>query len=335
MDEITDLAVQNILSKQTPYGFIHDYAVKTKVDLKCMIVCIDQKKKQETFECTMVLDKYVYVGNGFSKKEAKHAAAFQLMKRIIQENSELIMVKKKELPNKGCDLEDKNSITDVSPSIMNDLNSFCKNNHLKLPTFEILREGEGDSKLYTVGCHLSNMVEIATHKYETHAKHLTADKMLNKLMAMDEELLSKLNADQTSGFDNSFKVLEKLERVKATSRNKPDLIEKCSNFHLVFKETKWLDVTTLKKITDQFCRDGDRLILEDAFSVLNKIVKECGMELREENMKEAFRMTENCYFLTIINTYPEVVGMGVNADANEAKYMAAFDLLTRMCILYK
>lgn len=334
MDESVRLDLQAHISSlnKTPASIVQEYAAKHHLVPQYNIIHNGISQSKVTFKYSLTLGDYETVGEGSSKKEAKHEAALKILKKMINDNPKLLETEFRhwDFDNHVVSPFDNN----VKVNAIGQLNEICANNKLALPEFRLVREeGQAHAKLFTISCHLSKMVEVATHKTKKQAKHLSAVQMVkrfNSFKSLDQSLVmepEKQNID-------SLKVLNQVELIKteAVRKNAP-IDENVSNYHLLFKQTEWLNTETLNNTVKQYLTNGN-LNISNSLDVLNTIVEECGIILVEKVLNNTnIYSTSNHYILGIDNVYPPIFGIGLDDDINLAKNMAATNLLENICIL--
>lgn len=316
---------------KTPASIVHEYAAKNHLVPKYNLIHIGISQSKVTFKYSLILGDYETVGEGSSKKEAKHEASFKILKKMISDNPKLLVTDFKEWDFDNHVVSPFDNIIKVNA--IGQLNEICSTNKLALPEFHLVREeGQAHAKLFTISCHLSKMVEIATHKTKKQAKHLSAVQMVKRFMSLDEPLVM-----ERGNFIDSMKVLERVEFIKSefTKTNAP-MDENLANYHLLFKTTDWSNPEILKNALEQNFSNG-KLNTSNPLKVLNTLVQECGMILIEKVMHKdnLACKNSNCYVLAINNVYPPIYGFGVNCDIKLAKNMAATHLLENIFILSK
>lgn len=313
---------------KTPASIVQEYAAKHHLIPQYNIIHNGISQAKVTFKYSLVLGDHETVGEGSSKKEAKHEAASKLLKKMIHENPKLLETdfKQWDFDNHVVSPFENN----IKVNAIGQLNEICANNKLALPEFHLVREeGQAHAKLFTISCHLSKMVEVATHKTKKQAKHLSAVQMVKRFKSLDQSLV--VEPEQTT---DSLKVLEQVELIRSEHSKKAPMNENMLNFHLLFKKTEWLNPETLNSVVKQYSVNG-QLNVSNPIEVLKTIVDECGMFLIEKIMdkKNIIDKTTNIYIFAIDNVYPTIYGIGVNDDIVLAKNMAASHLLENICIL--
>ncbi|XP_025418690.1 RISC-loading complex subunit tarbp2-like isoform X2 [Sipha flava] len=331
MNQFVRLDLQAHISSlnKTPASIVQEYAAKNHLVPQYNIIHNGISQSKVTFKYSLALGNYETVGEGSSKKEAKHEAALKILKLMIKDNPQLLETEFKhwDFDNHVVSPFDNN----IKVNAIGQLNEICANNKLALPEFRLVREeGQAHAKLFTISCHLSKMVEIATHKTKKQAKHLSAVQMVKRFQSLEQSLVMEPEKQNT----DSLKVLDQVELIKTdfVRKNGP-IDENVSNYHLLFKQTEWLNTETLDNVVKQYVTKG-QLNISNPLEVLNTIVEECGMILVEKVMnKTNICTTFNQLVLGIDNVYPPIFGIGLNNDINLAKNMAATHLLENICIL--
>lgn len=321
---------------KTPASIVQEYAAKKGLVPQYNIIYNGISQSKVSFKYSLLLDGYETVGEGSSKKEAKHVAALKLLKNMIDDKPELLDTEFKEwdFENHVVSPFDHN----IKVNAVGQLNDICSNNKLGLPEFTLVREeGQAHAKLFTISCLVANVVEIATHKTKKQAKHLAAVQMVNKLMAIDIDKSQVLEMEAHNQ-PNSSEVLEQVAIIKSEVVKKNAPMDKhVSIYHLLFKKNEWECCDTLKQVVKQFIQDGNILKLENPCKTLLDIVNECGMSMSDRLIKGEI-LSKNTYvhIYTIDNVYPPINAIGSN-DINDdmAKYEAAINLLDMLCFLYK
>lgn len=316
---------------KTPASIVQEYAAKNRLVPQYDLIHNGVSHSKVSFKYSLTLDDYVAVGDGSSKKEAKHVAALNLLKIMINDKPELLNTdfKQWDFDNHVVSPFDNN----IKVNAVGQLNDICTNNKLGLPEFNLVREeGQAHAKLFTISCHVAKMIETATHKTKKQAKHLAAVQMVNKLMSIDKSLV--MEGDPI--VSDSMKVLEQVEIIKSEQVKKylPMDVD-FDNYHLLFKETtEWTNSVTLQKVMDQYNKCGT-LELPDYFQVLCNVVTECDLCLTSNILDTEGAEIGSSVFhiLTINNVYPAVHGIGEGVDTAFAQQMAAKQLLISICIL--
>lgn len=318
---------------KTPASIIQEYAVKNRLVPQYDLIHNGISENKVTFKYSLILGNYETVGEGSSKKEAKHVAALNLLNQMIKDKPQLLSTEFKQWDFKNHVVSPFDN--NIKENAVGRLNAICTNNKLGLPEFLLVREeGQAHAKLFTIKCQVAKMIETATHKTKKQAKHLAAVQMVNKLMSIDKSLVQEVESYQS----NSLKVIEQVETIKLelnTRKNAP-IDEDLCNYHLLFKKNEFTNTDTLSKVVKKYCRDN-MLDENDPRYILDKIVEECEMELAEKFIKRDLlgRSKSHFFVLSINNVYPPIYGLGVNDNIDQAKHVATVNLLKNMCILFK
>jgi len=322
-----DMSAYSNLSNKHPVTILNEYAAKNHLVPHYTLIHDGSSLSIVSFKYSVNLDKFVAEGEATSKKKAKHLAASNLLKKMINDKPQLLNTDFDE-----CTIPPY----DIKVNYIGKLYDMCRHKNIKLPEYNLVREeGQDHNKLFTISCHVAKMIETATHKTKKQAKHLAAVQMVNKLMSIDKSLV--MEGDHI--VSDSMKVLEQVEIIKSEQIKKSMPMDvNFDNYHLLFKETiaEWSNSVTLQKIINQYNKNGT-LDLPEAFKVLCNVVTECDLcltsnILESENVE---RRSNVFYILTINNVYPAVHGLGEGMDTLYAQQMAAKELLIGICILLK
>lgn len=327
-----DMAHISSLNK-TPASIVQEYAAKNKMVPHYDLIFNGVSQNQLVFRYSLSLGDYAVIGEGLSKKEARHVAASRLLRTMIDDNPELLATdfKQWDFDNHVVSPFDNN----IKTNAVGKLTDICASNKLGLPDFNLVREeGQAHAKLFTISCQVAKMVAHATHKTKKQAKHLAAVKMVNKLMAIDKSLVSKMVPNASSS--DSARIVEHVEMIKSKEKKNAPMDVDLANFHMLFKQNEWPNTSTLDAVVEQYSRDG-KLDVSDSEEVLNRIVEECEMNLVVSNVlgqDEVLKNGNEMYILQIESVYPPVNGIGQAADVGTARMLAINNLLENICILY-
>ncbi|XP_025198952.1 interferon-inducible double-stranded RNA-dependent protein kinase activator A homolog [Melanaphis sacchari] len=328
--DLQDKAAHISSLNKTPASIVQEYAAKNRLVPQYNLIHNGIAHSKISFKYSLTMDDYVAVGEGSSKKEAKHVAALNLLKFMIDDKPQLLKTdfKQWDFDNHVVSPFDKN----IKENAVGKLNDICTNNKLGIPEFHLVREeGQAHAKLFTLSCHVAKMIETATHKTKKQAKHLAAVQMVNRLMSIDKSLVM----EAVSPVSDSRKVLEQVEIIKSEQLKKTiPMDEQFTNYHILFKNTEWLHSDTLNKVINQYHKNDD-FDLPESLNILYKIVNETGMCLTSIPIDEEFiTVTYRSFFIfSIENVYPPVCGVGEADTIENAKYVAAKRLLIAICIL--
>ncbi|CAH1731191.1 RISC-loading complex subunit tarbp2-like [Aphis gossypii] len=319
---------------KTPVTIVQEYAAKNRLVPQYDLIFDGTSCSMVKFKYSLTVGNYVAVGQGSSKREAKHEAAFKLLNLMIDAKPQLLNTdfKKWDFDNHVVSPYENS----IKVNAVGKLNEICANNKLGLPEFNLVREeGQPHVKLFTVSCQVAKLIVTAIHKTKKQAKHFAAVQMINKLMSIDKSLVME-EASQESDSKNivdQVKLLKsKLLGVKSKVR---PMDEDISNYHMLFKKSEFISTDTLDKVINQYKKTG-KLELLEPFDILNKIVTENEMDLTSVPVEEVFDGVAlakfNC-LLAIESVYPPIVGVGEADTVEQAKSIAATEVLHAICIL--
>lgn len=318
---------------KTPASIVQEYAAKNRLVPQYDLIYNGISQSKVTFKYSLTLGQFTTVGEGSSKKEAKHVAALTLLKLMIDKNPQLLKTEFKQwdFDNHVVSPFDNN----IKVNAVGQLNDICANNKLGLPDFQLVREeGQAHAKLFTISCRVAKMVEIATHKTKKQAKHLAAVQMVNKFMTIDTSLAPEFDVNLSP--TDSIKVLEQVECIKSESlRKNAPMDENIADYHLLFKRNEWPDTTALNALLKKYLSNGNDLNIDDPWSALYTIVNECEMALTVRMVdRDVIVDPDNiCCMLSIDNVYPPIYSVGIAPEIISAKKRAALQLLKNICLL--
>jgi len=318
---------------KTPASIIQEYAAKNNLTPQYALIFNGVSLSRVTFKFSLTLNNYVAVGEGFSKKEAKHVAALKVLNQMIEDNPLLLDTEFKQWDFKNHVVSPFDN--NIRVNAVGQLNDICTNNKLGLPEFKLVREeGQAHAKLFTISCRVGKMVETAIHKTKKQAKHLAAVQMVDRLMSIDMPLLTD---NEIPFVSDSVQVVEQVESLKTelVKKNAP-MDEDICNYHMLFKKNEFSNTSTLIEVFKQYLLDGE-LKVNDPIGVLHKIVNECEMHLVMQFLNEDIFDTDKGFFCIcfISNVYPIVYGVSIDNNLDMAKTKAAINLLTNICLLLK
>ncbi|KAE9538927.1 hypothetical protein AGLY_005509 [Aphis glycines] len=336
MNEDMGLDLQNKAAhisslNKTPASIVQEYAAKNRLVPQYDLIHNGISHSKVSFKYSLNMGDYVAVGEGSSKKEAKHVAALNLLKLMIDDKPQLLNTdfKQWDFDNHVVSPFDNN----IKVNAVGQLNDICTNNRLGLPEFNLVREeGQAHAKLFTMSCQVAKMIETAIHKTKKQAKHLAAVQMVNRLMSIDKSLVM----EGASLGSDSMKIVEQVELLKSDHLKKPmPMDEDFTNYHLLFKKSEFINSDTLDKVMNQYRKNGE-LEIPEPFEVLYKIVTENEMSLTSVPVEEIFAdvALKKCNCILIIESvYPPIIGVGEANTIEQATYIAAVQLLRAICIL--
>lgn len=173
-------------TSRTPASVLQEFCVHRKIT---PVYEMDDDKSpthMKKFICKVTCDEYTAIGDGRSKKEAKHAAAEKVLQQIqgaseLQQSSNTSTVPS---PYEGKVKEDS-----IGP-----LGDFCTEYGIKAPEYVHTRaEGPPHATVFTFRCTVGSFHTEAIERTKQTAKQLAAMYMLTRLKRMvDERIKLKL-----------------------------------------------------------------------------------------------------------------------------------------------
>lgn len=329
MDEAKGLNIQDESAhlsslNKTPVSILQEYAMKNLL----LLNFIEMNSENGSFKYNLRMDEYSVAGTGCSKKEAKHVAASKLIKKMIEDKPDLLNTafQHLDLKNNVVSPFDNN----VKINAVGQLNEICSYHKLDMPEYNLVREeGHAHAKLFTMSCCVAKMTETATHKTKKQAKQLASLKMIKKFESIDQKPVREPQVDK------SFHVVKLVEEMKMMQAKKSAPIdEDISNYHLLFKNHKWKNTEILNSVIEQY-KKNNKLVFDEPFLLLQNMTLECEMNMVQTTLDRNLTgmKKDHFYVITINNVYPPICGTGISENIEEAKNMAAIEILTNICIL--
>ncbi|XP_025196756.1 RISC-loading complex subunit tarbp2-like [Melanaphis sacchari] len=319
---------------KTPVTTVEEYAAKYRLIPQYDLIHNGVLYNKANFKYSLTLGKYVSVGLGLSKKEAKQSAALNLLKLMIDDNPELINTDL----IKQCNL-DKCMVSPIHNNVkvnsVGKLVEICSKYKLELPEFNLIKEeGPDHAKLFTFSCRVAKLIEISSHITKKQAKHLAAVQMMKKLMSIDKSLILEEERNESE----SMKILEQVEIIKLEQTKTSAFMGKnLTNYHLFFKNSELINSDILNKVVSEYNKNNELDLLEP-FKILCEIVTECKMHLISKTISVELldKRYNHVHILAIDNNVdPSVYGLGEADNIENAQQIAAKELLIGICILLK
>lgn len=116
---------------------------------------------------------FTAIGDGKSKKEAKHDAAAAILKRM-QEGTESSKSQERDIasPYSGA----------IKQNFVGMLDEICVNNKIPFPVFiPISEDGPPHARIFTMQCKLSTCTETAVARTKKQAKHMVSQQMIKRI----------------------------------------------------------------------------------------------------------------------------------------------------------
>lgn len=321
---------------KSPASIVQEYASKHQLSPQYNLIYNGISQAKVTFKYSLTMGEYTTVGEATSKKKAKHVAAREFLKLMVKNNPHIL-----ETAFKNCNFEnhiDSSFSNNIKMNAVGRLNDMCTNIKYPLPEFFLVREeGEAHARLFTVHCYVAKLVEEATHKTKRQAKHSAALQMVNKLASIRNTLVASEFDSTSIDLTDSIKVMQLVEDIKSDNIKKnPPMDANICNYHLLFKNHNWPNTNALEALVHEYVSNNHNLNIDDPWSVLNVIVKECEMKLTVKIMDRnvIVHPSNLCCMISIDNIYPSIYGVAMAGDEESANKHAALELLKNMCMLY-
>jgi len=201
--DLQDMTVHSSFSNKNPVVIIYEYADKHHLVPHFNLIYNGFLESIASFKYSLTLDKFVAEGEGTNKRLAKHSAALNLLKIMIDYEPQLL---KTDFDNRMPSTNDNNFYANP----IQKLNDLCKRLNIGLPKFDLVKEeGSSPNKLFTISCQVAEMTETVTKRTKKQAKYLAAFQMLNNFMS------SEIEKENFQNISISTKALEKVETFKS------------------------------------------------------------------------------------------------------------------------
>ncbi|VVC42998.1 Double-stranded RNA-binding domain, partial [Cinara cedri] len=165
----------------TPASMIQEIA--TRRNISCKFDLIDNNDpSNNVFKYRLTLGDNQTVGDGTSKKSAKHQVALNMLNVLKQHKPHFI-----ETEFKQIDFENQvDACNKINKNFVGHLAKVCAIKNLGDPVYkQICDEVKEQTILHTVSCQVAQMFEIASFKAKRQAKNLAAFQMLRKIESME------------------------------------------------------------------------------------------------------------------------------------------------------
>jgi len=222
-----DKSAYSSSSIKLPVTILNEYATKNNLIPQYNLIHDDSSLSRVSFKYSVNLDKLVAEGVGFSKKEAKHLAASNLLKKIIDDKPQLMDTDFNECAmspydnniklnavftkiNKANEV-DQQDMSAYSSSLnkhpVSILNEYATKNNL-IPHYNLIHKVSSQSVIsfkYTVN--LDKFVAEGFGHSKKEAKQWAAKKLLKKLIDDKPQLMdTDFNECAMSPYDNNIKL---------------------------------------------------------------------------------------------------------------------------------
>lgn len=180
---------------KTPISILQEMMVKRQQTPNYELIRNGGGTHINTFAYKVTCDGLTAVGEGRSKKDAKHEAANAMLKAIAEyRNYPQLPASPAESPvrtplPKKVPETPRVQPTEPFVNAVGILQTLCTENNLNTPQYEVISDvGPSHAKIFTTECRVASFVETGTAKTKKQAKQEAAKKMLHKLTDLIPDL---------------------------------------------------------------------------------------------------------------------------------------------------
>ncbi|CAH0555249.1 unnamed protein product [Brassicogethes aeneus] len=320
------------LPSKTPVSVLQELLSRRGITPKYELVQIEGAIHEPIFRYRVFLSaELVATGTGRSKKDAKHAAAKNLLDLLVGKLSP-------EQANQTNGTPGANDITAqvVSPyddKVMGNpigwLQEMCMSRRWPPPSYEMEHEeGLPHERQFTIACQVLKFREVGTGKSKKLAKRMAAHKMWQALqdLQLENAVLPEGEEDDLSKITNieGRYTLLKDSKIKKMSNA---TTQKVAQFHKGLKQSNGIKLNELQKIP---------LNIKDInfVELLSEIAQEQSFEVTYVDIEEK-SFSGRCQCLVQLSVLPVAVCYGTGATPKEAQARAAHNALEYLKIMTK
>ncbi|XP_065224030.1 RISC-loading complex subunit tarbp2-like [Planococcus citri] len=257
-------------TSRTPASVLQEFCVHRKITPVYEIDDDNSPTHLKKFICQVTCDTYTAIGEGRSKKEAKHAAAEKMLKIIRPTDEPLQSPNTATVPSP---YEGKVKEDSVGP-----LTDFCTELGIKAPEYVHTRaEGPPHATMFTFRCTVGSFHTEAIERTKQQAKQLAAMYMLNRLKKMVDPRI-KLQLPEVSFIDPSQEPNYRKASTMLTNGNFSEfkkilvgnLTHPLSSDFMQFRKLFRENFEFFEEIKTMVCDYNDENALEILVSILEK-----------------------------------------------------------------
>ncbi|XP_050310802.1 RISC-loading complex subunit tarbp2-like isoform X2 [Anthonomus grandis grandis] len=323
------------INSKTPVSVLQELLSRRGITPKYELLQIEGAIHEPVFRYRVFLNTdFVATGTGRSKKDAKHAAAKNLLDLLVGKVTS-------EQANQANGAPGATDITAqvVSPfddKVMGNpigwLQEMCMSRRWPPPFYEMENEeGLPHERQFTIACQVLSMREIGTGKSKKLAKRFAAHKMWQALqdLPMEGNNLPGFDSDEDLSAGKGALVSQRYSGLKDSKINKLSTQQshKVSQFHKALKQSagkKLNDLQTVNLSAKDF----------NFVNFLQEIASEQNFEVTYVDIEEK-SLTGRCQCLVQLSTLPVAVCFGVGKTPKDAQSNAAHNALEYLKIMTK
>jgi len=260
------------MGNKTPVTILQETLQKTKQTPHYELIYNGVGTNDPLFMFRVCAEGLTAEGSGKSKKEAKHNAAREFLRRMKPGNAVV----------ENADVEDLEDLHVASPytgalkeNFIGMLEGICVVNKLPFPAYiQISEIGPPHARVFTMKCQLSSLMETAVARTKKQAKHLAAKQMIERLKDILGDrfipYVEKMNFDLCT-LQDLDKPVDAEVKMPESHHYQPDLAMKPCDLHNVFH----LQEEVLPPAFIELTSKGDEFF-ENSYDALCKILESIG-----------------------------------------------------------
>nr|UJZ92583.1 RISC-loading complex subunit tarbp2-like protein [Scaphoideus titanus] len=173
---------QLALGSKTPVSILQEILQKKGLTPQYELIYNGVGTPDPIFKFRVTAEGLTAIGDGKSKKEAKHDAAAMLLRRLLTNRND-----GQEGLAEAAELNEEVDIASpyqgaLKTNYVGRLDEICFLNKIPTPYYVPVREeGPPHARVFTMRCHLSCISKTAVARTKKQAKHLVAQKMIEKV----------------------------------------------------------------------------------------------------------------------------------------------------------
>ncbi|KAL0268045.1 UNVERIFIED_CONTAM: hypothetical protein PYX00_010128 [Menopon gallinae] len=313
-----------VVPSKTPVTILQELLSKRGTAPKYELVQIEGAIHEPTFRYRVAFGDTVASGTGRSKKEAKHAAAKNILDKLVG-NPVVDEANLNGTADAQCQIL-RNYDDKIPGNPIGTLQEMCMARRWPPPTYEMTsEEGPPHERQFTIACVLLKYREIGTGKSKKSAKRQAANKMWEKLQEYPPDS-SQLTLDIGQRVGSASARYGDLKNSKISTLTTPHS-QKVSMFHKNLKQSTGVKLTELHTAP----LNGADF---DFVQFLQEIATEQQFEVTYVDIEEK-SLNGMCQCLVQLSTFPVAVCHGSAETSKEAQAAAAQNALEYLRIMTK
>ncbi|KAK6620325.1 hypothetical protein RUM44_006726 [Polyplax serrata] len=314
----------SLMPTKTPVSILQELLSRRGTTPKYELVQIEGAIHEPTFRYRVTVADAVALGTGRSKKVAKHAAAKNILEKLVGEvvrDEATPSTNATNIPNQAVNSYDK-----ISGNPIGTLQEMCISHRWQPPTYEMTsEEGLPHERQFTIACVVFQYREIGTGKSKKLAKRQAAYKMWEKLQECPPDVI-QIGGEMGQGFNSPLGRYSDLKNSKIATLTTPHSL-KVSTFHKNLKQSTGVKLDELQQA---------RMQVEtfNPIEFLQEIATEQRFAVTYVDIEETSQSGKyQC--LVQISTLPVAVCHGTGDTVSEAQSASALNALEYLKIMTK